>query len=78
MFESPYWCYDESRTYDIFRRDIRVIGSSCKTSNILLISCLGKIQVKNLISSTYPLEDFEKGIQDFYYDPDHMKIQIIP
>jgi threonine dehydrogenase-like Zn-dependent dehydrogenase len=38
----------------------------------------GKIQVKNLISSTYPLEDFEKGIQDFYYDPDHMKIQIIP
>ena len=67
--------------YDIFRRDIRVIGSyAVKKTMQYSINLLasGKIQVKNLISSTYPLEDFEKGIQDFYYDPDHMKIQIIP
>ncbi|HQK83112.1 MAG TPA: zinc-dependent alcohol dehydrogenase family protein [Atribacter sp.] len=67
--------------YDIFRRDIRIIGSyAVKKTMQYSINLLasGKIQVKNLISSTHPLEDFEKGILDFYHDPDHMKIQIIP
>ena len=67
--------------YDIFRRDIRIIGSyAVKKTMQYSINLLasGKIQVKNLISSTYPIEDFEKGIQDFYHNPDHMKIQIIP
>jgi len=67
--------------YDIFLRDIHVVGSYAvkKTMqySINLISS-GKIQVKNLISASYPLDEFEKGIHDFYHDPDHMKIQIIP
>ena len=67
--------------YDIFRRDIHIVGSyAVKKTMQYSINLLAsrKIEVKNLISSTYPLEEFEKGIHDFYYDPDHMKIQIIP
>jgi 2-desacetyl-2-hydroxyethyl bacteriochlorophyllide A dehydrogenase len=67
--------------YDIFRRDIHIIGSFAvkKTMqySINLLSS-GKIQVKNLISASYSLDDFGKGLHDFYYDKDHMKIQIIP
>jgi len=67
--------------YDIFRRDIHIIGSFAvkKTMqySINLLSS-GKIQVKDLISASYPLDDFGKGLNDFYYDMNHMKIQIIP
>jgi len=67
--------------YDIFRRDIHIIGSFAvrKTMqySINLLSS-GKIQVKDLISASYPLSEFGKGLHDFYYDTDHMKIQIIP
>jgi len=67
--------------YDIFRRDIHIIGSFAvkKTMqySINLLSS-GKIQVKDLISASYSLDDFGKGLNDFYYDMNHMKIQIIP
>ncbi len=64
--------------YDVFRKDLSVIGSFavCKTfrESIALIQS-GAIQVEPLISHRLPLDRFSEGLELAKRGPDRMKVQ---
>ncbi len=64
--------------YDIFRNDIKVIGSFAVNrtfpQSIALIQS-GAIQVEPLISHQLPLDDFARGMELVQHDPARMKVQ---
>ncbi|MGQ9748075.1 MAG: zinc-dependent alcohol dehydrogenase family protein [Candidatus Caldatribacteriaceae bacterium] len=65
--------------YEIFQRDLRVVGSfAVKKTMQYSLNLLEtrKIQVKRLISARYPLSQFGKALQDVLQNPDHLKVQI--
>ena len=64
--------------YDVFRRDLTIIGSFAVNrtfhESIALIQS-GVIQVAPLISHRLPLSDFSQGFELAEHDPQRMKIQ---
>ena len=66
--------------YEIFQRDLRIIGSfAVKKTMQYALNLLesGKVKVKDLISTTYPLADFGKAMDDVLNNKDHLKVQIV-
>jgi D-arabinitol dehydrogenase (NADP+) len=67
--------------YDIFRRDLKIIGSfACNKTfpeSIALIQS-GAVKVDTLISHQLPLEHFEEGLQLAAKSPTRMKVQFTP
>ncbi|MCA9904017.1 MAG: zinc-dependent alcohol dehydrogenase family protein, partial [Anaerolineae bacterium] len=66
--------------FDIFRNDIKVIGSFAVNrtfpQSIALIQS-GAIQVEPLISHQLPLDEFARGMELVQHDPTRMKVQFI-
>jgi threonine dehydrogenase-like Zn-dependent dehydrogenase len=64
--------------YDVFRKDLKVIGSFAVNrtfpQSIALIES-GAIQVEPLISHSLPLEAFIEGLELAQHDPKRMKVQ---
>jgi 2-desacetyl-2-hydroxyethyl bacteriochlorophyllide A dehydrogenase len=64
--------------YDVFRKDLTIIGSFAVNrtfhESIVLIES-GAVQVKPLISHTFPLEDFARGMDVAQNAPDRIKVQ---
>ena len=64
--------------YDVFRKDLRIIGSFAVNrtfpQSIALIQS-GAIQVEPLISHRLPLEAFAEGLELAQHDPRRMKVQ---
>lgn len=66
--------------YRVFRDDLRIIGSFAvkKTMQYSLNLLEGKrVEVKDLVSSSYPLSDFGSALQDVLSNPDRLKVQIV-
>jgi len=66
--------------YEVFRKDLHIIGSfAVKKTMQYSLNMLegGKVEVKNLISATYPLREFGKALEDVLTNPDHLKVQIV-
>jgi threonine dehydrogenase-like Zn-dependent dehydrogenase len=66
--------------YDVFRKDLTIIGSFAVNrtfhESIVLIES-GAIQVKPLISHTFPLDDFEHGMDIAQNSPVRIKVQFV-
>lgn len=64
--------------YDIFRKDLTVIGSFAVSRTfheaIMLIKS-GKINLEPMVSHQLPIDDFEEGMRIAQEDPDRMKVQ---
>jgi len=64
--------------YDIFRKDLKIIGSFAVNRTfpqaITLIQS-GAVQVTPLISQRLPLREFERGFELAQHDPARMKVQ---
>jgi len=66
--------------YRVFREDLRIIGSFAvrKTMQYSLNLMAGKrVEVRDLVSSSYPLGDFGSALKDVLNDPDRLKVQIV-
>lgn len=65
-------------SYEVFRRDLKIIGSFAVNrtfpQSIALIQS-GAIQVEPLISHQLPLDDFSKGLDIAEKDPKRVKVQ---
>jgi threonine dehydrogenase-like Zn-dependent dehydrogenase len=67
--------------YDIFRRDLQIIGSFsiCNTHRAALdLLESGVVKVKPLISHTLPLDRFEEGLKLAMNRTTSLKVQINP
>ena len=64
--------------YDVFRRDLKIIGSFALNrtfpQSIALIE-RGAVQVEPLISHMLPLDEFARGMELAQHDPTRMKVQ---
>jgi D-arabinitol dehydrogenase (NADP+) len=64
--------------YQIFRRDIRIIGSFALNKTFheaILLLQHGIVQTEPLISHTLPLTQFQEGLLTAEFDSDRMKVQ---
>lgn len=64
--------------YDVFRHDLRIIGSFAVNRTFpqaLALIVSGSIQVEPLISHQLPLDEFHQGLEIAMADPGRMKIQ---
>ncbi|MBC8074653.1 MAG: zinc-dependent alcohol dehydrogenase family protein [Chloroflexales bacterium] len=67
--------------YDIFRRDLRVVGSFALNRTFpesLALLQNGGVRVEPLISHTLPLSEFAHGLALARSAPDRMKVQFVP
>lgn len=75
---APEDAFARFRPYELFRRDLRVIGSFAVNQTfpdaIALIEG-GAVQVEPLVSHVVPLESFAEGLRLAERDPDRMKVQ---
>ena len=66
------------RPYEIFRRDLRIVGSFAVNKTFQEAIAMidgGAVDVEPLVSHTVPLERFEHGLDLAERDPDRMKVQ---
>lgn len=74
---TPIGTYVKFPSYEVFRRDLKVIGSFAVNrtfpQSIALIQN-GAIKVEPLISHQLPLEDFSKGLELAEKDPKRVKV----
>jgi D-arabinitol dehydrogenase (NADP+) len=75
---TPVGTFVRFPTYEIFRRDLRIIGSFAVNrtfpQSIAMIQS-GAVQVEPLISHHLPLDDFQRGLELAEKDPERMKVQ---
>jgi 2-desacetyl-2-hydroxyethyl bacteriochlorophyllide A dehydrogenase len=75
---APIGAKVEFAPYDVFRKDLKVIGSFAVNrtfpQSIALIQS-GALQVEPLISHSLPLEEFGQGLELAQHDPKRMKVQ---
>ncbi|HSV30599.1 MAG TPA: zinc-dependent alcohol dehydrogenase family protein [Atribacteraceae bacterium] len=65
--------------YDIFRRDLRIIGSFALNKTMqysLNLLAENRIPVGRYISASYSLEHFGEAFREVTENPDHLKVQI--
>ncbi|MGQ9622169.1 MAG: zinc-dependent alcohol dehydrogenase family protein [Candidatus Caldatribacteriaceae bacterium] len=65
--------------YRVFQKDMRIVGSfAVKKTMQYALNLLGSgaIEVKDLVSSSYPLEQFGAALEEMMTSKDHLKIQI--
>lgn len=65
--------------YDVFRRDLRIIGSFALNRTMQYsINLLAekRIPVKRFISASFPLRSFGDALREVIENPDHLKVQI--
>lgn len=66
--------------YEVFRRDLRIVGSfAVKKTMQYALNLLGSgaIDVRDLISSQYPLERFGDALEEVLTGKDRLKVQIV-
>lgn len=66
--------------YEVFRRDLRIVGSfAVKKTMQYALNLLGSgaIDVRDLISSQYPLERFGDALEEVLSGKDRLKVQIV-
>lgn len=66
------------KPYDIFRRDLRIIGSFAINKTFQEAIALirgGAVELEPLVSHTIPLSDFTEGLHLAEHDPERMKVQ---
>lgn len=66
--------------YRVFREDMKIVGSfAVKKAMQYALNLLGSgaIEVKDLISSSYPLEEFGTALEEMMTSKDHLKIQVV-
>ena len=74
---TPHGTYVKFPAYEVFRRDLKIIGSFAVNrtfpQSIALIQS-GAIKVEALISHQLPLDDFAKGLEIAEKDPKRVKV----
>jgi 2-desacetyl-2-hydroxyethyl bacteriochlorophyllide A dehydrogenase len=67
--------------YDVFRKDLKIIGSFAVNRTFPQAIALieqGAVQVMPLISHRLPLDEFARGLEMAQRDPARMKVQFVP
>jgi D-arabinitol dehydrogenase (NADP+) len=74
---TPNGTYVKFPSYEVFRRDLSIIGSFAVNRTFpqaLALIQSGAIQVEPLISHQLPLDDFRRGLEIAEFDPKRVKV----
>ena len=66
--------------YDVFRRDLRIVGSFALNKTMQYsINLLAerRIPAKRFISASFPLRDFGSALREVIENPDRLKVQVV-